>query len=127
MVRPISPSACGAVSLCYDLGGGHPLVGRSVPDFELADGRKIGEFFGAGKGLFLDFDTDAPLEALASRWADRISYVAGDAKDRLGLSALLVRPDGFVAWASEDAPNLGQAAQAASRWFGEPEKARGAA
>jgi 2-polyprenyl-6-methoxyphenol hydroxylase-like FAD-dependent oxidoreductase len=32
-----------AVSLRYDLGGAHPLVGRSVPDFELADGRKIGE------------------------------------------------------------------------------------
>jgi hypothetical protein len=30
------------ISLRYDLGGGHPLVGRSASDFELADGRKLG-------------------------------------------------------------------------------------
>jgi 2-polyprenyl-6-methoxyphenol hydroxylase-like FAD-dependent oxidoreductase len=116
-----------AVSLRYDLGGSHPLVGCSVPDFELADGRKIGEFFWVGRGLFLDFNASAPLEALASRWGDRITHVACDVKDRLGLSALLMRPDGFVAWASEGAPNLGEAAQAASRWFGEPDKVRGSA
>ena len=63
---------------------------------------------------------DAPLQALASRWSERITYVASDAKDRLGLSAVLVRPDGFVAWASEAALDLEEAAQAASRWFGEP-------
>lgn len=31
------------VSLRYDLGGSHPLVGRSVPDFEWVDGTKVGE------------------------------------------------------------------------------------
>jgi 2-polyprenyl-6-methoxyphenol hydroxylase-like FAD-dependent oxidoreductase len=116
-----------AVSLRYDLGDGHPLVGRSVPDFELADGRKIGEFFRTGKGLLLDFDADAPLEALAGRWGDQITYTASEAKDRLGLSALLMRPDGIVAWAGEGSHSLEQAAQAASRWFGEPDKVRGAA
>src|SRR3569623_3603868 len=29
------------VSLRYDLGGGHPLVGRSAPDFELGDGTRM--------------------------------------------------------------------------------------
>ena len=113
------------VSLRYDLGGSHPLVGRSAPDFELVDGTKLGELLRKGKGLLLDFDARAPLQALASRWSGRITYVAGDAKDRLGLSAVLVRPDGFVAWAGEAAPDLEEAAQAASRWFGEPEGARG--
>jgi len=108
------------VSLRYDLGGGHPIVGRSVPDFELADGTTIGQCFRAGKGLFLDFNAAAPLEALAGRWGNRITYIAGHAKDRLGLSALLMRPDGFVAWASEGVPDLGEAAQALSRWYGEP-------
>ena len=112
------------VSLRYDLGGGHPLVGRSAPDFELVDGTKLGELLRKGKGLLLDFDASAPLQALASRWSGRITYVAGDAKDRLGLSAVLVRPDGFVAWAGEAVPNHEEAAQAASRWFGEPEEAR---
>jgi len=70
--------------------------------------------------LLLDFDASAPLRALAGRWRDRIAYVAGDAKDRLGLSAVLVRPDGFVAWACEAAPSHEEAAQAAWRWFGAP-------
>lgn len=112
------------VSLRYDLGGGHPLVGCSAPDFELADGTRLGELLREGKGLLLDFDARSPLQALASRWSDRISYVAGDARDRLGLSAVLVRPDGVVAWASEAAINDKDVTQAASRWFGEPEKAR---
>ncbi|TAX30600.1 FAD-dependent monooxygenase [Rhizobium leguminosarum] len=105
------------VSLRYDLGSSHPLVGRSAPDFELADGTKLGDRLRQGKGLLLDFDAGAPLQALASRW-NGITYVAGDARDRLGLSALLVRPDGFVAWAGEAVPDNEEAAQAASRWFG---------
>jgi 2-polyprenyl-6-methoxyphenol hydroxylase-like FAD-dependent oxidoreductase len=109
-----------AVSLRYDLGDTHPLVGRSAPDFELADGRKAAELFRTDKGLLLDFDAAAPLEALAGRWGGRITYVGNDVTHRLGLSALLVRPDGIVAWACNDAPNLSEAAEAASRWFGEP-------
>jgi len=81
------------VSLRYDLGGGHPLVGRSAPDFELADGTRLGELLRAGKGLFLDFDAEAARAELAGRWRGRIGYVAGDARDRLGLSAVLVRPE----------------------------------
>ena len=115
------------VSLRYDLGGAHPLVGRSAPvvgrsapDFELVDGTRPGELLGEGKGLLLDFDANASLQALASRWRGRITYVAADAKNRLGLSALLVRPDGVVAWAAEADPDLEDAAHAATRWFGEP-------
>jgi 2-polyprenyl-6-methoxyphenol hydroxylase-like FAD-dependent oxidoreductase len=108
------------VALRHDLGGGHPLVGRSVPDFELADGTKIGKFFEKGKGLLMDFDAAPSLETVARRWRDRISYVASDVKDRLGLNAVLVRPDGLVAWASDGASNHDDAADAASRWFGEP-------
>jgi hypothetical protein len=108
------------VSLRYDLGGSHLLVGRSAPDFELADGRKAAELLGNGKGLLLDFDARPTLRALAGRWSDRLSYVASNARDRLGLSALLVRPDGVVAWASNAAPDDAEAAQAVSRWFGKP-------
>ncbi|MGY3470516.1 2-polyprenyl-6-methoxyphenol hydroxylase-like FAD-dependent oxidoreductase [Bradyrhizobium sp. LM6.11] len=86
------------VSLRYDPGGSHPLVGRSVPDFELLDGTTVGERLRTAKGLLLDFDARSPLQALASHWSGRIDYVADDTRDRLGLSAVLVRPDGFVAW-----------------------------
>ncbi|AMY03708.1 FAD-dependent monooxygenase [Mesorhizobium ciceri] len=109
------------VSLRYDLGGSHPLVGRSAPDCELVDGTRLGERLRDGRGLLLDFDVSLPLQALASRWIGRVAYVAADARERLGLSAVLVRPDGVVAWASDGAPDRAEAAQAASRWFGEPE------
>lgn len=108
------------VSLRYDLGGSHPLVGRSVPDFERVDGTKVGSLLREGKGLFLDFDTDASLQALANRWRGPVTYVGGDVRDRLGLRAVLVRPDGFVAWASEAAPDDKEIVQALSRWFCAP-------
>jgi hypothetical protein len=106
------------VSLRYDLGGSHELTGRSMPDFALADGRRAGELLRGGKGLLLDFDGQPSLRAPADRWRERIDYAACDASDRLGLSALLVRPDGFVAWASECTPDAGEVAEAAARWFG---------
>ena len=115
------------VTLRYDLGDRHPLVGRSAPDFELIDGTRLGERLGTGRALLLDFDAQAPLQALARRWEGRIAYVAGDVKDRLGVSAVLVRPDGIVAWAGEAVPNHDEAAEAASRWFGEPDAAWGSA
>ena len=108
------------VSLRYDLGEGHPLTGRSAPDFAFADETRLGKLLRNGRGLLLDFDARATLADLASRWPDRIVYAAGEPKERLGLSAVLVRPDGVVAWASEAAPDLDEAAQAAARWFGEP-------
>ena len=112
------------ISLRYDLGDGHPLMGGCAPDFELADGTKLGALLATGKGLLLDFDARSPLRALASRGGDRIAYVASDVKDRLGLSAVLLRPDGVVAWAGEAAFDLEEASQAASRWFGEAREVR---
>jgi 2-polyprenyl-6-methoxyphenol hydroxylase-like FAD-dependent oxidoreductase len=108
------------VSQRHDLGGSHPLVGRSVPDFGLVDGTRPGSLLRDGRGLLLDFAPGAPLRMVADRWAGRIGYVSGDAENRLGLSAVLVRPDGVVAWAGEPAGDDEGAARAASRWFGEP-------
>ena len=109
------------VSLRYDLGADHPLVGRSAPDFEFTDGTRLSELLRTGRGLLLDFGTRPSLQPLATRWSTRITHVASDAKDRLGLIALLVRPDGIVGWASEDAHDHRDAYRAAARWFGEPD------
>jgi hypothetical protein len=105
------------VSNRYDLGEEHPLVGRSCPDFELEDGTKLGTLLRDGNGLLLDFGRQASLRALDGLWGDQVRYVAGEAKDRLGLSALLVRPDGFVAWASDTAPVPEEVTRAAARWI----------
>jgi 2-polyprenyl-6-methoxyphenol hydroxylase-like FAD-dependent oxidoreductase len=85
------------VSMRYDLGDAHPLVGRSSPDFELADGTTTGSLLRDGKGLLLDFDPGAPRQALRRRWDGRINYISGRAENTFGLSAIFVRPDGFVA------------------------------
>jgi hypothetical protein len=105
------------VALRYDLGEEHPLAGRSCPDFELEDGTRVGTLLQAGHGLLLDFARQASLAALDGMWGERVRYVASDAKDRLGLTALLVRPDGFVAWASDATPNPEEVTRAAARWF----------
>jgi hypothetical protein len=105
------------VSLRYDLGDEHPLVGRSCPDFELEGGTRLGTLLRAGNGVLLDFGQQAPLQGLDGLWGDQVRYVAGDAKDRLGLSAVLVRPDGFVAWASDTTPRPEEVTRAAARWF----------
>jgi 2-polyprenyl-6-methoxyphenol hydroxylase-like FAD-dependent oxidoreductase len=105
------------VSMRYDLGDAHALVGRSIPDFELTDGTRLAALLRDGTGLLIDFDSRAPLRALASRFGDQVRYVAADARERLGLTAVLIRPDGVVAWACEGDPDIAEAAQAASRWF----------
>jgi len=107
------------VNTHYNLGGDHYLVGHSVPNFELEDGATIGELMHDGQGILLDFDMNASLKTLASEYGHRMKYVSGRAKEQLGLSAVLVRPDGFIAWACEGKPNLDGATKAASHWFGD--------
>ena len=89
----------------YDLGGDHPLVGHSVPNFEFEDGTTIGELMRDGRGVLLDFSGNASLENLARGYRDRINFVSGLAKEQLGLSTALIRPDGFIAWASDNEPD----------------------
>ena len=105
------------VSLRYDLGDEHPLVGRSCPDFALRDGTLLGALLRDGAAVLLDLSPTAPLQALAGRWGERVKYIASEAEDRLGLSAVLVRPDGFVAWASDASPRPEEVTRAAARWF----------
>jgi len=106
------------VTTRYDLGDDHPLVGHSVPNFEFEDGTTIGGHMRAGQGMLLDFNRSAFLEALAAEYGDRIEFVAGRAKEQLGLSAVLIRPDGFVAWACDNEPDEQSIRRAVALWFG---------
>lgn len=105
------------IHMHYDLGGSHPLTGRSVPNFAFDNGTTLGELMHDGLGILLDFDGDASLEMLAGRYSRQVKYVSGRAKEQLGLSAALVRPDGMIAWASDNKPDYNELQQAAARWF----------
>ncbi|MVT72909.1 hypothetical protein [Bradyrhizobium cajani] len=73
-----------------------------------------------GRGVLLEFASCASVRALARRWGDRIIHVANDARDRLGLSAVLLRPDGIVAWAGEG-DGIDGLEDALQRWFTPPQ------
>jgi 2-polyprenyl-6-methoxyphenol hydroxylase-like FAD-dependent oxidoreductase len=105
------------VFIHYKLGGDHPLIGHSVPNFEFEEGARIGELMHDGQGILLDFDTNASLKTLASEYSKRMKYVSGRAKEQFGLSAVLIRPDGIIAWASDSEPDVESIRQAVALWF----------
>ncbi|MFI2235941.1 FAD-dependent monooxygenase [Streptomyces chrestomyceticus] len=105
-------------SIRYDLGDGHPLTGRSAPDLQLEDGRRLGELLRDGRGLALDLTADRRLPDVATSRPDRLRHTAGTAKNDLGLGAVLVRPDGFVAWAGGRDFDPRTFGRAADQWFG---------
>jgi 2-polyprenyl-6-methoxyphenol hydroxylase-like FAD-dependent oxidoreductase len=102
----------------YDLGIGHPLVGATMPDLRLDDGTRLSDHAHQGRALLVDLAGDDGLAALAEAYAGRVELVRGRS-DGTGVSGLLVRPDGFVAWASADgASDLTGLKAALTRWFG---------
>ncbi|NML37722.1 FAD-dependent oxidoreductase [Chitinophaga sp. G-6-1-13] len=101
----------------YQLDGHHRLTGYSVPDFEFEDGVRMGDFMHHGQGVLLDFDENASLKALANEYGEQIRYVSGNVKDRLGLIAALIRPDGMIAWAADNTPDYSELQKVADRWF----------
>ncbi len=101
----------------YELGDTHPLLGQSVPNFAFDDGGTIGALMHDGLGILLDFNGNAALQALADDYRGRMKYVPAHAKDHFGLSAVLIRPDGYIAWASDGQPDERSVRRAADLWF----------
>ena len=105
----------------YDLGNGHPLVGATMPDLRLDDGTRLSDHTRDGRTLLVDLAGDDRLAGAAAPYAGRAQLVRGrcDAADGAGVTGLLVRPDGFVAWASGDgAADLSGLEAALERWLG---------
>ena len=111
-----------AVSLRYDLPGQHPLVGRSVPDVRWADGTRLNELLRDGRGVLLNFDGHDGVRALGRRSGAHLNHVENEVEDRLGCSALLVRPDGIVAWSCDGEPDLAEITTALSQWISAVER-----
>jgi 3-(3-hydroxy-phenyl)propionate hydroxylase len=112
----------------YDLGEGHPLVGRRMPDLDLhtADGpTRLFALLHAARPVLLDLG--GPGAPDLAPWADRVRRVEASSEGGWELpvigevpasAAVLIRPDGHVAWAGElTDPEL---PQVLSTWFGAP-------
>ncbi|MFD8309159.1 FAD-dependent monooxygenase [Streptomyces sp. NPDC059690] len=105
----------------YDLAeGDHPLLGRRMPPdtaLTLADTSRtrVGELLRTGRGLLLT--TDETTAQAADGHSDRVHTVTATwSMPGTALDAVLVRPDGYVAWTSPG--TTGGLIQALEHWFG---------
>jgi 2-polyprenyl-6-methoxyphenol hydroxylase-like FAD-dependent oxidoreductase len=101
----------------YDVGDDHPLAGRMVPDLALEDGRRVAGLLHRGRPLLLDLAGGRVGDAVRG-WADRVDVV--DGVSALAVCALLIRPDGYIAWAADTFDNDDEQRlhAALQRWFG---------
>ena len=114
------------LDLHYDLGEGHPLLGRRMPDLDLvtADGPvRVFTLLHQARPVLLNFGEPGSLNV--SHWADRVRsidarYAGAWELPVIGVvpgpAAVLIRPDGYVAWVG-DRNQLGLA-DALTSWFG---------
>jgi hypothetical protein len=100
-----------AIGVRYDFGHGDELLGRRLRDMRLKQGR-LYERMHAGRGLLLDQTGGLSVAG----WADRLDHVV-DVSEELDVPAVLLRPDGHVAWVGEDQQDL---LSQLPRWFGAP-------
>lgn len=110
----------------YDLGEGHALLGRRMPDLDLmVEGRPrtLFSLLHGARGLLLNFGKRGGIDI--APWADRIAVVDADHDGAWQLPAIgevaapqavLVRPDGHVGWVGDE--NRCGLAEALTKWFG---------
>jgi 2-polyprenyl-6-methoxyphenol hydroxylase-like FAD-dependent oxidoreductase len=108
----------------------HRLAGYLAPDLrvEVSDGRptRVAELLRPARGVLLDLTPDAAVTGYAAGWADRITVLAARALSTPAVAdALLIRPDGYVAWAAgPGAPEPAHGLEEALRtWFGDRQDA----
>ncbi|HUC36302.1 MAG TPA: FAD-dependent monooxygenase [Acidimicrobiales bacterium] len=112
----------------YDLGEGHPLLGRRMPDLDLvtADGpHRVFTLLHDAKPVLLNLGEPGGLDI--TPWAARVQLVDAEYGGPWELpvlgpvtapAAVLIRPDGYVAWVGEGTEN--GLRDALTTWFGTP-------
>ena len=116
----------------YDLGEGHPLLGRRMPDLDLvtADGPlRVFTLLHDARPVLLNLGEPGAFDI--TPWADRVQSIDATYEGTWELPALgavtaptavLIRPDGYVAWVG-DRTDEGLA-DALTTWFGPPSAGR---
>jgi 2-polyprenyl-6-methoxyphenol hydroxylase-like FAD-dependent oxidoreductase len=112
----------------YDLGKGHPLLGRRMPDLDLvtADGpMRVFTLLHDARPVLLNLGEPGAFDV--APWADRVQLIDATYERAWELPALgavtpptavLIRPDGYVAWVGEQ--NQEGLADALTTWLGPP-------
>ncbi|MEV6278652.1 rifampin monooxygenase [Nocardia sp. NPDC051832] len=100
-----------AIDIRYDFGAGPDLLGRRLRDVELEAGR-LYDRMREGRGLVLDRTGRLSVDG----WSDRVDVIT-DPTAALDVPAVLLRPDGYVAWIGERQRDLNDRLE---RWFGKP-------
>ena len=112
----------------YDLGEGHPLLGRRMPDLDLitANGPlRVFSLLYKARPALINFGKRGTLDI--ARWADRVQLIEAQYEGSWELPALgmvsapdavLIRPDGYVAWAGDRTQS--GLTDALTSWFGPP-------
>lgn len=98
-----------AIDVRYDVGDGPDLLGRRLRDIDLQHGR-LYDRLRLGRGLVLARTGHLAVDG----WSDRVDLIA-DPAAALDVPALLLRPDGYVAWIGDDQHDL---QRSLARWFG---------
>jgi hypothetical protein len=113
----------------YDVGSGHPLLGRRMPDLDISTEsgpRRVFTELNEARPVLLNLGERAALDI--TPWSNRVKRVDGRCADTWELpvfgavaapSALLIRPDGHVAWVG-DGTNEGLV-DALTKWCGSPD------
>lgn len=122
----IAAMMCG-LDIHYDLGEGHPLMGRRVPDLDLqtpAGSVRLFSLLHQAHGVLLTFGGQ-PWNVDITPWSDRVSMVDANYTGVWSLpiigevpapQAVLIRPDGYVAWVSNGDSTFGLP-DALDTWF----------